>query len=560
MNKIFYKICAISIVAVFSTSCSDFLDKEVSGNSTDKDFYDTKYKLQSGLDAVYDILQSDKMNSSDVLFGDATADDVKGNDEGLSSQRGQLVNFRFNTSNDNIKTRWEIYYEGVHRANEVIANAHRVQLSTDDYTQYRAVREILGQAKFLRAYFYFNLVRTFGGVPIRPETEEVNKLVVPRSSKEEVYAYIEKDLREAAIMLPARYNNADAGKASEGAAVALLMKVLMYEATPGIQSDKWEEMKRLGEFFVDGKSMTFGEMLKYDSSKEDWESLRKRLWFKPKELFNNTDTEETPETLLNLLNNNYSVEYKDYLGKEITYVEQFFQTGEFCQGSIFEIVFKESADGTSGDTNDGGYIFDELYSTNPYIYANAQIVQEIFGNSDPRRQFSITHQQNTPDGDLCQCGPGRYVSLKWYTPRKERPQYGGDNGKNRRILRFADVLLMYAEALNECGNGAAALENLNRNKAQANKITGSTVLYIAGGYGYMRDQIYTERRRELCFEFERFFDLVRQGRAASVIKSFGNGYQNKRGAFFREGVNEIFPIPQTEIDISNGVVTQNPGY
>jgi len=114
--------------------------------------------------------------------------------------------------------------------------------------------------------------------------------------------------------------------------------------------------------------------------------------------------------------------------------------------------------------------------------------------------------------------------------------------------------------LNECGNGAAALENLNRNKAQANKITGSTVLYIAGGYGYMRDQIYTERRRELCFEFERFFDLVRQGRAASVIKSFGNGYQNKRGAFFREGVNEIFPIPQTEIDISNGVVTQNPGY
>ena len=143
MNKIFYKICAISIIAVFSTSCSDFLDKEVLGNSTDKNFYDTKYKLQSGLDAVYDILQSDKMNSSDVLFGDATADDVKGNDEGLSSQRGQLVNFRFNTSNDNIKTRWEIYYEGVHRANEVIANADRVQLSTDDYTQYKAVREIL---------------------------------------------------------------------------------------------------------------------------------------------------------------------------------------------------------------------------------------------------------------------------------------------------------------------------------------------------------------------------------------------------------------------------------
>ena len=76
----------------------------------------------------------------------------------------------------------------------------------------------------------------------------------------------------------------------------------------------------------------------------------------------------------------------------------------------------------------------------------------------------------------------------------------------------------------------------------------------------MRDQIWKERRIELCFEWDRFFDLVRQKRAAQVIKTYGSKRANKRGYYFREGVNELFPIPQSEIDISNGVIEQNPGY
>ena len=558
-NKLF-KIGIFVLVLPLFASCSDFLDKEVQGNTTSEEYYDTRYKLQSALDAVYDVLQSDDLNDSDWRFGDATADDVKGSDEGTSSQMGQLVNFRFNTSNTLILDRWEVYYRGIHRANEVIANAHKVRLTTNQYSEYQEIREILGQAKFLRAYFYFNLVRTFGGVPIRPEVEDVENLVVPRSSKEECYAYIEKDLREAAIMLPARFNGEECGKAGCGAVVALLMKVLMYEATPGIPSEKWEEMVKLGQYFIEGATMTYSDILKYDGSQgEDWETLRKRLWFKPQELNSATDPYETPQEPLPQLSNTYSLAYTSYYGTPISYIDQWFQEGEFCSGSIFEVVFKESADGTEGDTNEGGYIFDDMYSTSPVIYSTTSILTDIFG-TDTRRQFVLGHQQYTPDNDLCECGSGRYVSLKWYTPVKERPQYGGDNGKNRRVLRFADVVLMYAEAYNECGNGAAALEWLNKQKAQVNTINQSTALYNAGGYGYIRDQIYEERRMEFCFEWERFFDLVRQGRAASVIKAFGASQTNRRGYYFREGVNEIFPIPQTEIDISNGVVTQNPGY
>ncbi len=560
MNKLLFKAGVILLVLPFVTSCNDFLDKEVVGNINAEEYYKTTYQLQSALDAVYDILQSDDFNDSDWRFGDATADDVKGSDESTSTEMGQLVNFRFNTSNTLILTRWQVNYRGVHRANEVIANAHKVELTTTQYSDYQTVRYILGQAKFLRALFYFNLVKTFGGVPIRPEVENVDSLVIARSSREECFAYIEKDLREAAIMLPARFNGTECGKAGCGAAVALLMKVLIYQATPGVQSEKWEEIVTLGQYFIEGATMTYGEILKFDESEgEDWETLRERLWFKPQAENGSTDPYETPQDALPQLSNIYSLAYTDYYGTSISYIDQWFQSGEFCSGSIFEIVFKESGDGTSGDTNEGCSVYDEMYSTSPVIYSTSAILEEIFG-TDTRRQFVLGHQQYTPDNYLCQCGSGRYVSLKWYTPVKEQPMYSGDNGKNRRLLRYVDVVLMYAEAYNECGDGAAALEWLNTCKTQVNTINSSTALYNSGGYGYIRDQIYSERRMELCFEWERFWDLVRQGRAATVIKAFGASQTNRRGYYFTEGVNEIFPIPQTEVDVSNGVVTQNPGY
>lgn len=559
MNKIFFKFAIIGC-AMSLAGCSDFLDKEVEGYSTDKNFYDTQYKMQSALDAAYDVLQTDQLNNSDWRFGEACGDDVIGGDESLSSEMGQLVNFRFNNSNSWILKRWQIYYKGVHRANQVIYNIDRVHLSTDQYTAYQGIRQIYGQAKFLRAYYYFNLVRTFGGVPIRPESESVEKLVIPRSSRQECYDYIEKDLREAAVMLPAVYPAGEQGKATKGAAVALLMKVLMYESTPGQQSETWQEMKQLGDYMVGGKTMTYGQMLKYDG-KEDWESLRKRLWFKPKELNSTSDPYETADTQLEAINNAYSLEYKDYYGSPLhngdknSYLFQFYKDGEFCKGSVFEIVFKESADGSSGDTNEGAGI--DIYGGGS-VYINNALLSEIFG-SDIRKSFCIGHKTTTFDGQTWMGGEGKYVSLKWYTPKKDSPQYDGDNGRNRRILRYVDVVLMYAEALNECGERENALTQLNRCKAQVNTLNNGTSLYVAGGYGFIRDQIWKERRIELAFEWERFFDIVRQGRAYELMHEYSEMSSVQRGVSFEEK-NNVFPIPQTEIDVSNNVVKQNPGY
>ncbi|MGN0069671.1 MAG: RagB/SusD family nutrient uptake outer membrane protein [Prevotella sp.] len=562
MNKIFLSFSLAGCLLLL-TGCGDFLDKDVQGNATDQNYYDTQYKMQTALNAVYDILQSDSYNDQEWRFGEACGDDVIGTDEGLASHMGQLVNFRFTTSNTHIRSRWEVNYKGIHRANQVIYNIDRVQLSTSAYSSYQAIRWILGQAKFLRAYYYFNLVKTFGGVPIRPEQESVENLVIPRNTLEECYAYIEKDLREAAIMLPVVYTTNETGKITKGAAVALLMKVLMYQASPGVASEKWEEVKSLGSYFVEGKPITYGQILKYDGT-EDWETLRKRLWFKPKELNTGGEPYETADMQLDGLSNVYSLAYQDYYGATLhngdkwAYVYQWYADGEFCRGSVFETVFKESADGTGGDTNEGAGI--EFFDVGTVkMYATSEILTALFG-TDVRKDYLIHHQGNTPDGEIWQGGEGRYVSLKWYTPKKDKPQYAGDNGRNRRIIRFVDVVLMYAEALNECGDREEALTQLNKCKAQVNTINNSTKLYVAGSYGYIRDQIWQERRMELCYEWERFFDLVRQRRAAKVLHEFGKGRANSRGLYFREGINELFPIPQNEIDVSNGVVEQNPGY
>ena len=569
MKKILISgLVALACMVVLS-GCSDFLDKEVQANPTDKTYYDTQYKMQSALDAVYDLLQSDSYNDQEWRFGEAMGDNVFGTDEGTSSQMGQLVNFIFNTSNTWILQRWQVNYKGIHRANQVIHNIHRVRITTDSYSAYEGVRNIYGQALFLRAFYFFNLVKSFGGVPIRPEVETVDSLVVPRSTKEECYAYIEKDLREAAIMLPSSYaGTANLGKVTRGAAVALLMKVLMYEAKPGVPSEKWQEVVELGKYMVEGQPMTYAQMVKYTGADDDnWEALRERLWFKPKSLIKEgTSGEyEAPTDYLPDVSKNYSLAYNDYYGNPLNngskwaYLFQFYSDGEFCKGSVFEVVFKESADGTSGDTNEGqGLEFFDVGSVK--MYAQDELLDNIFATGDPRRDFCIHHQTTTFDGESWQGGEGRYVSMKWYTPKKDKPKYAGDNGKNRRVIRFVEVVLTYAEALNECGDRENALKFLNMCKAQVNTINGSTTLYKAGGYGFMRDQIWQERRAELAFEWDRYFDLVRQGRAATVLHAFGNRRANRRGAFFREGVHELLPIPQTEVDVSNGVVEQNPGY
>ena len=144
--------------ALLFASCEDFLDKEPQGSPTKDNYYRTTYQLQEALNAVYSVLQSNNYMNCEWIFGEACGDDVYGDDErGGITHIADLVHFRFTTSNSWIRDRYRINYEGINRANQVIANAHKVQFANTDINNYVTVREILGQAKFLRALFYFNL-------------------------------------------------------------------------------------------------------------------------------------------------------------------------------------------------------------------------------------------------------------------------------------------------------------------------------------------------------------------------------------------------------------------
>jgi hypothetical protein len=181
--------------------------------------------------------------------------------------------------------------------------------------------------------------------------------------------------------------------------------------------------------------------------------------------------------------------------------------------------------------------------------------------NDPRRDVIILiHASATFDNERLEVPATRYGCMKWYTPKNERPLDENDNAKNRRVIIYSDVVLMHAEALNEVGRREEALTQLNRVKAVANEITNVSTLYTAGTYLEMRSQIWTERRIELCHLWDRYFDIVRQGRAATILHNLASEQVWGRGKNYIEGIHELFPIPQTEVDVTNGVVEQNPGY
>jgi len=182
----------------------------------------------------------------------------------------------------------------------------------------------------------------------------------------------------------------------------------------------------------------------------------------------------------------------------------------------------------------------------------ADLVAEYEAN-DPRMDATIIFRgETTPEGDAIPAtGDNPRYNQKSYVPFGTYVECSEGSEQNVRVIRYADVLLMNAEAANELGMSAQAIASLELVRARA-RGGNNTILpkVTTTDKAQLRTAIWHERRVELAMEFDRFFDLVRQGRAATVLASKG----------FKAGKNEVWPIPQNEIDLSAGVLTQNPGY
>ncbi len=414
----------------------------------------------------------------------------KGSDPGdLGADKDQMDALSYGPTSLSIIEVWEANYTGIGRCNQAIDNVPKFTgLSQSLADQY------IGEAKFLRAYYYFNLVRCYGNVPkiFRVYTSDETAQIYEDYSgapASEIYAKIEEDLRDAAAKLPAKnaYPAKDLGRATKGAAQGLLAKVLLYQK-------KWaESLAACNEVINSG---TY-------SLDPDFASIFRQA------------KEHGTESLF---------EFEGQNGNEGWGIGGYF----VCQGPRGPV--KDGFDGWGFNTPT-----DDLLAS--------------FEPGDVRKDATFySVGQVLWDGAMIESAANPRYNYKAYVSKTKEDNYDSwSSGKNLRILRYGEILLIKAEAANELGNLAdakAALDQV-RSRAGLPEPTAATK-------DDLRNAIWKERRAELAMEHDRFFDLVRQGRAGSVMRAHGKN--------FVDGKHELFPIPQKHIDISGGRLKQNPGY
>jgi hypothetical protein len=414
-----------------------------------------------------------------------TSDDAdKGSDPGdTGTDKDKCDALTLDATSLSVQDVFEANYQGISRAN--IALLYLPKLDKADAA---LKTRLTGEAKFLRALMYFNLVRCFGGVPIVdhvpvPSSASDTDMTLICKSKEEVYAFIEADLLEAIAALPEKsgYAISDLGRASKGAARALLAKVYLYQAN-------WQGVK-------DQCAAITGYNLVSDYA---------TIWREA--------GEDSVESIF---------EIRGYGGNPSQGIEGY--------------MVSQGARGTSG----WGWGFNTPTSN----LANSYEVGDI------RKNATIIFAGETMwDGrEVSPLVANSMYNEKAYVSNTAEA-FNGDweTTKNIRVLRYAEVLLMQAEAANESGSGdVTGPLNKVRNRAG---LANTTAIGQVG----LRTAIRAERRHEMAFEHDRWFDLIRTGQAKDAMAADGKT--------FVEGKHELFPLPQKFITQAAGKSNQNPNY
>lgn len=491
-NKIYTLAIALVMTAGLISGCQDdFIERDPVYSIDSENYFNSKSDYEMALIAVYDMLQSTYQNA---LLGEIASDNTLCGGESATDVVGfqQIDDMIHTPVNAELKKIWDWMFAGVNRANYI--------LEFKDKTDFEGKNQILAETRFLRAYYHFELVKWFGGIPLKGDERFKigDEKVIPRASKEEVYASIEDDLLFAVENLA--INPAQTGRVTKGAAQALLGKIYLYQ-------DKFAPAANVLENLI---TQTGGYSLvqNYNSIFE-------------------MSGENGPESV-------FEVQYTDVEGAG-------FGCLQCSEGNV--------AVGFSGIRNYDGPLFTSGFSFNvPTAEAYA-----AYQTGDLRRDVAILDIEAWAAETGATYGTGfehtGYFNRK-YLPRKRSETAQGDlnltNPNNYRAIRYADVLLMAAEAFNRGGiDDEKARLYLNQVRRRA---FGSANFDISSGGAALTDFILEERRLELMGEGHRFFDLVRTGKAAQTIPGF---IPNK---------HEVFPIPIEEIQFSAGNWTQNPQY
>ncbi len=490
---------------VLFTSCSDFLDQKPEGRYIEDDYEGGS--ADGAIMGMYAKLRGGYVTGLPfVLIHSIRSDDAdKGSSVGDGTPAEQMYDYFHYVASDNIIGQyWTGLYEIVILANNTLSDIE-TSGATDHATMVNRA-----EAKFMRAYAYFNLVRAFGDIPkIDFKVESSTDANIPKSPASEIYQLINSDLQEAATVLPIQWESKYLGRLTAGAAKALQARVFL--------------------------------------TQENWSGAYSAA------------TSVIHSNIYNL-NTPYDKIFKD--------------EGENSSESVFEIQAKYT------QTEDYGVEYTQVQGVRGagdwnlgwgWNTPSGNFVSNGFKDlNDPRKKATLLGAGETTEyGETVPAKtsdiPRDYWNKKVYTNPAKRREYNSNFGKwqNVRIIRYADVVLMAAEAANELGgeeNIKEALGYLNMVRERAGggslvppkNTTDQNVLR-----GYIRD----ERRAEFGMENERFYDLVRWGKGTITpdidVTTFHALGSNYAGYAVK---NRELPIPQAEIDKSKGVLVQNPNY
>lgn len=556
INKIL--ICVTLVLSV--SSCQDKLIEVPASYYEKSEFFKSEENAEMGILGIYNVLPS--------LYGDnemafASSDDtyyVSGTNS--DNARRDIAHYKLTTTNKYVESVWNDTYKGLERANYMIAGIEQMK----GYGKNQELQKLVAEAKFLRAFFSFNLVKYWGDVPYKTvSTADYEGTYHPRTSRDEIYEQIVDDLDFAKNNLEWTTDLDSPERASQGAARALLMRVLLFRA--GYSLNMNGELTRTEEGF---RNEYFKQII------TEWETFGE----------SNHDF--------------YDGGYKElFMG---------FSAGELnTKESIFEIAFY-TLDGKTGargywGTYNGPYVDApgiKNTETDKFMgRANAmfRVIPEWYeffeDTKDERRDVMICryqyvwnkekyiHEQVSQERSRKNWYPGKW-RREWMPMGYRDPNITDVNYCN---IRYADVVLMAAEAYNELGKTAEAWKLLNkvRSRAGATEVNSSNYSQFykapkvynlpfiddSNEQGRFRTALYWERGFELAFELHRKFDLIRWGVLYDALKLIGEktsvNASNEKAFMasenFIKGKHELFPIPLDEIQINYMLnSTNNPKY
>ena len=553
-----YKMIALSaLIAVGFTSCE--LDEKPTSYYEKDAYFQTYNHAKMAVVGIYDCLAIDKHYGQFEMAMPASDDTYYINGTGTDNTRRDIAHYTVKTTNTWIADLWKYKYMGIDRANYAIENIKKME----GYEESTELQELVAEARFLRAFLAFDLVKYWGDVPFKTEyTFSYNDINNGRVSREEIYDYIIDDLNFAKNNLQQASAELSPEVPSQGAAHALLMRVYLQRAGYSLQQNgnltRPDEAKRKEYFEAVITEWTTFQSKGYHGFYDGDNSF--------KELFigYSAGVLNSKESLWEIAFNPTGSGYKDNSGTWATY-----------NGPLVEAPGAGAPKEVMGRAN--------------AFFRVMPAWKDFFEANDKRRDVMICDYQYKWDAD--KKAHKKTVNKKlqdWY-PGKWRREWmplgfidPNNTGVNYCPLRYADVVLMAAEAYNETGNTPKAWELLNdvRGRAGATK-TNSLQEYknvqkklydlpfFNGGDNAdnFRTALYWERGFELAFEGQRKYDLLRWGILGDALKLFQTKMDKSlngkyvAGDNFVKGKHELFPIPLGELHANPALNNQNnPGY